>query len=62
LEQDYGEYALTLLLNNESGYIVGVKENNLTKMKFPKNREARLLDFDNNDLIKTAKNIGICFG
>lgn len=56
------DYALALLLNNEAGYIVGTKEGKLAKMEFPKIRVPRLLDFDNNELIKTAQNMGISFG
>ncbi len=57
-----GDYAFRLLVSNESGYIVGVQENKLTKMLFPKKRIPRILDFENNDLIKTAKNMGVYFG
>lgn len=57
-----GDYALHLLLKNESGYIVGVIEDKIQKQPFPKTRIPRLLDFEKNDLIKTAKNIGIYFG
>ena len=56
------DYALELLLNNEAGYIVGIKQGNVSKMEFPKIRVPRLLDFDNNKLIKTAQNMGISFG
>lgn len=56
------DYALKLLLNNEAGYIVGTKDGKLSKMEFPKIRVPRLLDFDNNELIQTAKNMGISFG
>ena len=56
------DYALELLLNNEPGYIVGVKQGNVAKMEFPKIRVPRVLDFDNNKLIKTARNMGISFG
>lgn len=54
--------ALKLLLNNEPGYIVGIQGVNLTKMEFPKTRVARTIDFATNDLIRTAKDMGICFG
>lgn len=57
-----GDYALNLLTNNEFGYIVGSEAGKLVKIEFPKERIARLLDFENNDLIKTAKSIGIYFG
>ena len=57
-----GDYAFNLLTNNETGYIVGVKENELVKMKFPKVREARLLDIKTNDIIKTAMDMGTYFG
>lgn len=56
------DYALELLLNNDVGYIVGYKEGKVTKMPFPKLRVPRTLDFENNELVKTAKNMGICFG
>jgi len=56
------DYALELLLNNESGYIVGTEDFKLKKIKFPKIRVPRTLDFDNNELIKTAMNMGVCFG
>ena len=57
-----GEYALELLINNEAGHIVGVSNYNLTKMKFPKDRVPRILDLQIDDLVKTARNMGICFG
>lgn len=57
-----GNYALTLLLEDISGYVVGVNENKLTKMKFPEKREPRILDFETDELIKVAKNMGIYFG
>jgi len=57
-----GNYALDLLINNEHGYIVGSEAGNLVKTNFPKIREARLLQFENNDIIKTAKSMGIYFG
>jgi len=56
------DYALELLLNGETGYIVGIEDFKLKKMQFPKIRVPRTLDFDNNELIKTAKNMGISFG
>ena len=56
------DYALELLLNNEAGYIVGFKEGKVSKMLFPKIRIPRTLDFDNDVLVKTAQNMGICFG
>ena len=57
-----GDYALNLLADGRTGYIVGVKESGLVKMKFPKTREARLLDLDTNDVYRTAKDMGIYFG
>lgn len=57
-----GNYALNLLANKKTGYIVGVKESGLVKMRFPKKREARLLDLDTNDVYRTAKDMGIYFG
>ncbi len=57
-----GDFALNLLIDNKPGYIVGSEDGKLVKTEFPKERVARLLDFDNNDLIKTAKSMGIYFG
>lgn len=57
-----GQYALELLICGDSGNIVGVSNYNLTKIKFPNDRIPRILDPKNDDLIKTAKNMGICFG
>ena len=57
-----GEYALELLLNDKSGHIVGISNYNLTKTEFPKERVPRILDINSDDLVKTAKNMGICFG
>ena len=31
-------------------------------MKFPKERVTRLLDLENDDIYRTAKDMGICFG
>lgn len=55
-------YALNLLLEDEAGVIVGANENSLVKMKFPKERVARLLDLNTNDVYKTAINMDISFG
>ena len=55
-------YALNLLLEGEAGVIVGANENSLVKMKFPKERVARLLDLNTNDVYKTAINMDISFG
>lgn len=57
-----GQYALELLVCGDSGNIVGISNYNLTKIKFPKERIPRILDPKNDDLIKTAENMGICFG
>ena len=57
-----GDYALNLLTDGKTGFIVGVNENELVKMKFPKVREARLLDLEKNDIYKTAQDMGIYFG
>ncbi len=57
-----GDYALNLLISNETGYIVGSEDGKLVKTKYPIIRTPRLLEFDNNDLIKTAKSMGIYFG
>ncbi len=57
-----GGYAIKLLLNNEFGKIVGADGGKLLKMDFPKERVPRLLDVKNDDIISTARNMGICFG
>lgn len=57
-----GNYAVNLLLEGETGYIVGTKGSNLVKIKFPKIREPRLLDLENNDIYRAAKEMGINFG
>ena len=57
-----GDYALNLLTDGKTGFIVGVNENELVKMKFPKVREARLLDLEKNDIYITAQDMGIYFG
>ena len=57
-----GDYALNLISDGRTGFIVGVQESSLMKMKFPKERVARLLDLDTNDVYRTAKDMGIFFG
>lgn len=57
-----GDYAMNLLADGRTGFIVGAKESDLVKMKFPKEREARLLDLDENDVYRAAKDMGIFFG
>ncbi len=57
-----GDYAMNLLADGRTGFIVGAQENDLVKMKFPKQRDARLLDIDTNDVFRTAKDMGIFFG
>lgn len=57
-----GDYALNLIADGRSGYIVGVQESDLVKMKFPKEKATRLLDLDTNDVFRTAKDLGIFFG
>ncbi len=57
-----GNYALNLLANGETGYIVGAEESEIKKIKFPKERIPRLLDLKTNDIYKTAIDMGICFG
>lgn len=57
-----GDYALNLIADGRTGYIVGVQESDLVKMKFPKERVARLLDLETNDVYRTAKDMGIFFG
>ena len=58
-----GNYALDLLLNGESGYIVGMNgDDEMTKMEFPKERVPRTLDIKTNPLMKTARAVGVYFG
>ena len=57
-----GGYAMKLLLNNEFGKIVGAKNGKLEAIDFPKERIPRLLNVTDNDIIQTARNMGICFG
>ena len=57
-----GDYALNLLADDRSGYIVGARENMLVKTRFPRVREPRILDLEDNDIARTAKDMGICFG
>ena len=60
---DYGVDLSGVTYNDATGEMyVGTKEGKLAKMEFPKIRVPRLLDFDNNELIKTAQNMGISFG
>lgn len=57
-----GGFATQLLLNGDFGKIVGADGGKLLKMDFPKERLPRLLDVKDDDIIKTARNMGICFG
>ncbi|MEG2348194.1 MAG: ATP-dependent 6-phosphofructokinase [Clostridia bacterium] len=57
-----GDYAVNLLFDERAGYIIGAEENILVKTRFPKIREPRLLDFDDNDIARTARDMGISFG
>lgn len=57
-----GDYALNLIADDRSGYIVGAHEGSLKKMEFPKVRTARILDLETNDVYRAAKDMGICFG
>lgn len=57
-----GNAACNLLINGEPGYIVGIKGGNVVKMAFPKDRVPRLLDMNNDDLCRTARDMGVCFG
>jgi len=51
-----------LLINGEAGNIVGNRGGKIMKMTIPKEREPRLLNMDEDDLCKTAKDMGVCFG
>ncbi len=57
-----GNYALNLLADGETGYIVGAEESSIKKIKFPKERIPRLLDLKVNDIYKTAVDMGVFFG
>lgn len=62
LASKLANYALNLLIDNKTGYIVGASNDGIMKIKFPKERKPRLLDLSTNDVYKTAKDMGICFG
>ena len=62
IASEQGNYAFDLLVNGESGFIVGMNGDELTKIEFPKERKPRQLDLETNPLIKTAKAVGVCFG
>lgn len=57
-----GNYAFNMLVNGESGYIVGMDGEEMKRMEFPKERIPRLLDIETNPLVKTAKATGVFFG
>ncbi len=57
-----GNAAAKLLIENKPGYIVGMKGGKVEKVEFPKDRVPRLLDFENDDLCKTARDMGIFLG
>ena len=57
-----GNAACELLINNEPGYIVGIKGGEVVKMEFPKERVPRLLDIEKDDLCRTARDMGVSFG
>lgn len=57
-----GNYAFNLLVNGESGCIVGMQADEMTKMEFPKERKPRVLEIETNPLVKTAKAMGVFFG
>lgn len=57
-----GDYAMNLIADGRSGFIVGAQEGDLVKTKFPKVRDARILDLDTNDVYRTARDMGIFFG
>ena len=62
LASQQGNYAFDLLTEGQSGYIVGMNADKMTKMEFPKERAPRLLEMESNPLVKTAKAMGIFFG
>ncbi len=57
-----GNAACKLLLNGESGNIVGIKGGEIRKMPYPEKREPRILDIETNDLCRTARDMGVFFG
>ncbi len=57
-----GNAAAKLLIEGKPGYIVGMKGGKVEKVEFPKDRVPRLLDFENDDLCKTARDMGIFLG
>lgn len=62
LASQLGTYAFDMLVSGESGYVVGMCNDKLAKSEYPKERHPRLLDMQTNDLVKTAKTMGIYFG
>ena len=57
-----GNAAAKLLIEGNPGYIVGMKGGKVQKVEFPKDRVPRLLDFEKDDLCKTARDMGIFLG
>ena len=57
-----GSYAVELLSQNETGYIVGLNKGELTKTLIPEKVKARLLDIKTNRNYKIAKQMGVYFG
>lgn len=57
-----GNAAAKLLIEGKPGYIVGMKGGKVQKVEFPKDRVPRLLDFEKDDLCKTARDMGIFLG
>lgn len=63
IASEQGNFALDLLVNGESGIIVGMNgDDEMTKIEFPKERVPRTLDITKNPLMKTARAVGVYFG
>lgn len=54
--------AIELLLEGKNGVIVGNLGEEVKVYNFPKERVPRELDFNTNELVRAAKNMGICLG
>lgn len=54
--------AVDLLLEGKTGLIVGNLGDTVKEFEFPKEGKPRELDFENDELVKAAKEMGICLG
>ena len=54
--------AINLLLEGKTGIIVGNSGEEVKEFEFPEKIKPRELDFENNELVKAARDMGICLG